>query len=318
MADFKWDEFPEEKAGEAGKFDWGSFPEEKKTNVPIKDTGFGSALHGAEQGATLGFSDEIRGAVGAAKDVAFDERYKLNDLVARYDVNRDQARAMLEKSRRDNPTSYLAGEIGGAGATSLVPGVGLARGAGALAALGQGAAYGAVSGLGNSQADLTKGDVAGAARDVGKGALTGGAVGGLVTPLGNAAIRGSKAITNPANIRALAENQPLLEKAAKYGAGAAGAALGATTTGGLGAGAGALLGTAISKAATESGAKVASAALKRVATAVENSPAFASKFGPALEAAAQKGGGSLAVTHELLSKKFPEYQRLLEESQQGQ
>ncbi len=210
MSDFNWDELPD--ATPQKGFNWDELPDAKTPNKPIQDTSLTSALHGAEQGATLGFSDEIRGALGAAKDVAMDDRYKLNDLVARYQVNRDQARAMLEKSKRDNPLSYTTGEVGGSTALSFVPGLGVAaKGASlagrALAAAGTGAALGAASGLGQSNADLTKGNFQGALNDTQSGAITGGIAGGVLTPLGETVGSGIKNFIDPEHLRGIAADR---------------------------------------------------------------------------------------------------------------
>jgi hypothetical protein len=90
----------------------------------------------------------------------------------------------------------------GAGAEAVTAGEAAATGAKALST-GQaireaaltGAKYGGIGGLGSSEADLTKGEIGGAARDVIEGAGMGGATGGTiqaVAPKIGAAVKGTK------------------------------------------------------------------------------------------------------------------------------
>ncbi len=137
-----------------------------------------SALAGAAEGASLGFADELVGAGKAAYKTAFGDK-TLSQLPETYRTERDQARGYLEKAQKDNPKSYLAGQIGGGVASSAaLPGIGAARGIGG--ALGLGAAYG----LGESNADLTKGEVGQAAKDAATGAAIGGVTHGAVSAVG--------------------------------------------------------------------------------------------------------------------------------------
>ena len=68
--------------------------------------------------------------------------------------------------------------MGGIAPTAALPAGAFAKGAGlaerALAGAKAGAVTGAITGLGSSQADITQGDVGGAARDVALGAGSGG------------------------------------------------------------------------------------------------------------------------------------------------
>jgi hypothetical protein len=96
--------------------------------------------------------------------------------------NRDDHRALLEKSRKDHPAASTGGELLGALALPI-PGGAAAKGAKFLARAGrsvaQGAGLGGAYGLGVSEADLAGGDIKGAAKDAAKGAAW-GAAGGAV------------------------------------------------------------------------------------------------------------------------------------------
>lgn len=119
------------------------------------------------QGATFGFSDEL----GALKDAALGQ--------GGYSANlRDRALARAQYER-DNPGTALSAEIGGAAATSLVPGLGAYRAATApaiAARLGPNAArY-----LGATAAGTTSGAITGAGTAP-EGERLGGAARGAVT-----------------------------------------------------------------------------------------------------------------------------------------
>lgn len=119
---------------------------------------------GALQGISLGYADEITGAIEAA----------LTDKT--YTQSRDEARASNSKAQEANPWTYGAGELGGGVATLLVPGA-----AGVGAGLKGAAALGAAGALGSSNADLTKGEVGGALLDTAIGGTI-GAVANKVVP----------------------------------------------------------------------------------------------------------------------------------------
>jgi len=114
---------------------------------------------GAAQGLSLGFRDELAGALkspmGAAKKAGSFLGYKpLNgdeDLAA-YLAERNASRALDEKAKKANPKSFLAGEIGGGVATAIVPGMGFTKGATAMNAVKAGLTGGSI-GAGNSRAD---------------------------------------------------------------------------------------------------------------------------------------------------------------------
>jgi hypothetical protein len=136
-----------------------------------------SAGRGAAQTASLGFADELAGGAEALLDKARGSGADLGDL---YRQHRDESRANYRAAQEANPNAYTAGEAAGVVGTMLIPGLGELGAAKTLggAVLG-GAALGAAQGLGSSEADLTKGDVGGAALDTGLGALVGGAAGAV-------------------------------------------------------------------------------------------------------------------------------------------
>lgn len=113
--------------------------EEKMPEDPAEYTMVESGLMGAAQGATLGFADELGGAVKtAAQVVTGDATFsQVNEL---YKKNRDVLRSEFDKAEQANPGSYMVGDIGGGVASALIPGtVGLkgAVAAGAVAGVGR-------------------------------------------------------------------------------------------------------------------------------------------------------------------------------------
>lgn len=137
---------------------------------------------GALQGVTGGFADEITGAIEHAI------------TGKRYAQARDESRANYKAAEEANPTASLAGNVGGGLASIFLPGAGVTRAATVAGRIGAGAALGGLAGLGNSEADLTKGDVAGAARDTAIGAAAGGALTGAAEGLGSIFGLGKKAV----------------------------------------------------------------------------------------------------------------------------
>jgi hypothetical protein len=106
-----------------------------------------SGTRGLAQGASMGFADEATGALEALWDKATKGDAKgFADL---YRQHRDESRANYDAAKKANPGTYGASQVGGAVATSLVPGLGEAN----LAKLG---VMGAAQGLGSSDADVTK------------------------------------------------------------------------------------------------------------------------------------------------------------------
>ncbi len=154
----------------------------RKEDAPSEGT---SALRGAEQGLTFGFADEIQGglealgqAVGvknAGSNSVADLEFQtpvgldLEQLKQVYLDRRDAQRSESKKAQDANPKSYMAGEVGGAVVSSMVPGLNVARGSSVLNAAARTAAGGALTGAGLSEAD----SFGGVAQDAGVGAIAG-------------------------------------------------------------------------------------------------------------------------------------------------
>lgn len=137
---------------------------------------------GALQGATLGFGDEIEGAMGGGlqalvnslPDSVRDELGLVKaDSGDAYRYVRDEDRAANAKAEAEHGNLYTGGNIAG-GLLVPIPG-GVAKTAGKAAL--QGAGLGAAAGLGSSDADLTKGEYGRAAVDTLVGGVTGAAGG---------------------------------------------------------------------------------------------------------------------------------------------
>jgi hypothetical protein len=137
----------------------------------------------AAQGATLGFSDEIGGAVAGAI-----EKAKGGEFGKGFDRFRAAEKAARESYKADQPAGAAGAELAGAVATpvnALLPGVKAAGNVGAggltrtMAALRAGAAGGALAGAGGSEGGLV---------DRAKGAAVGGVAGGVIGGAAGAAI----------------------------------------------------------------------------------------------------------------------------------
>lgn len=123
-----------------------------------------SFLRGAKQGVTLGFGDELTGAI---ESLFTDKSYK---------QARDEARANDKAAQAANPKTFMAGDLAGGVATSFVPGLGIAKGASTLAMAGKAALMGAASGLGNSD----KEDIGGQLQDAAVSGALSGATAGVI------------------------------------------------------------------------------------------------------------------------------------------
>jgi len=130
-----------------------------------------AGARGLAQGATLGFGDELYGAGrGALEKMSPSESTKDMSLKDLYQMYRDSQRAKNKSAEQAYPKTYLAGNVVGGIAPMALTGGSLP------AAVGAGAAMG----LGSSEADLTQGDIGGAAKDTAIGAglgLAGGMAG---------------------------------------------------------------------------------------------------------------------------------------------
>jgi hypothetical protein len=138
---------------------------------------------GAAQGATLGFGDEVGGAIQALGRRFLPEslggggeRDRGRSLAELYREERDGFRRDNLSAEASRPGAYFAGNVlGGLGTAAALPGAGVKTG---LQALKAGAGLGAAGSLGASGADLSRGEVGGALLDTtlgtGLGAVTGG------------------------------------------------------------------------------------------------------------------------------------------------
>jgi hypothetical protein len=157
---------------------------------PVTGTGYGAdvpeapeepglleaGVRGIKQGVTMGFGDEIEAGVRSA----FSDR--------KYTEIRDEIRAKDKAAQEAHPWGFGLGEVlGGVGSTVATGGLaGAATKLGAKGVAALAGAEGAVSAAGNSEADLTKGDVGGLAKDAAVGAATGATLGyGLHKVFGN-------------------------------------------------------------------------------------------------------------------------------------
>ncbi len=183
----------------------------------------GAALRGGGQGLTAGFSDELSGLYNAGDELGAQMRKRvglplgenyakdgpvLPALVARYREGRDGERRDFARASEAQGDVYGAGKLGGGAVSSIAaPG---ARGAGLVGRLAGGTTLGGFLGLGNSEADLTKGDVEGAASDTLHGAATGLATQGAMEV---AAAPFSMAATGFGNLKAKGAAADLANKA---------------------------------------------------------------------------------------------------------
>lgn len=183
MADNKedWEDVP---VSNQGSDDW--------EDMPLKNdfSGTRSALRGAGQGVTFGFADEMAGGLSALGSVFSDEKF--GDA---YKRSRDEARELNRLAQEANPISFGTGAAVGGVGSSLIPvvgqvgrlGQGATLGARVLGGMKAGAGLGAAAGVGMSEADLTKGEIGGLAKDAAVSGAFGGAFGGAIPAAGAAA-----------------------------------------------------------------------------------------------------------------------------------
>lgn len=303
---------------------------------------------GLLNGASFGLADELGAGAKAAMNaitgvtgpLAGDD---LSSIADDYRRNRDATRADFRAAAQANPKTAFAANIAGtianpltrlapeAEAESVVaspfknfpaaPGAPLFAEAPAAATAGSqllrgaanGAAQGAAMGFGNSEGE-TVGDIA---RDTAVGGVIGGAGGtagaGINQVANKAGAAASGALTNAAD--ELATNPAI--RAAAPGIGAA-----------MGGGLGGVVGHAThipgaSLAGVVAGkeflgpsiAKAVPWGLDRISDVVRASPGAFGKFAAPLQAAAQRGGNSLAATHFILQQTNPDYRELMRKMQ---
>jgi hypothetical protein len=135
-----------------------------------------SLARGAAQGATLGFADELTGALETGYDTLTGQA-DIMDLAAEYQRNRDESRAAYQDAETTNPMSYMSGNVAGGVATAFIPGLNVAKGTTLVASAGKAALAGGIAGFGTSDADLTEGEYGQAALDIAQGSALGGLMG---------------------------------------------------------------------------------------------------------------------------------------------
>lgn len=178
-----------------------------------EDTDFGSKAFstaaGATQGITFGLADELYAGINKIPGVQRASEYLTDKLAGTdtpyqeksYQQLRDEARGTYAQAQAENPKAYMAGEIGGGIATSLVP-----AGAATLPArLARAGVEGAAYGLGQSEADLTEGQIGKAAWDTAKGGMIGGLAGGVGEVAGKGLSKIGGYLKNPETYEQLAQ-----------------------------------------------------------------------------------------------------------------
>lgn len=176
-------------------------PEPPQVAAPAGPSRLDAFGRGVRQGATFGFADEIGGAVqgglqglanalpsGALEWAGIDNRYS-QDVGDTYRAARNDERAQDARAENAHRGFYLGGNLAGGLLTAPLMPAGGAKTLGQLMLQGAkvGAGAGAAYGLGASDADLTRGEFAGAAGDTTLGALLGGGFGGAAPPVARGA-----------------------------------------------------------------------------------------------------------------------------------
>lgn len=193
--------------------DWEDLPVEMQPILPEETSSLEAAKTGAFSGISMGFLDELAGAleaggqaigikglgapsiseVGLQTPKGFDTKA----LLEAYQKARDVRREQEKKAAEEAPLSYFAGQVAG-GAFTPVPGTGpmtLTR------SIGLGAGAGAVSALGQSEESLTTTEgLKETGKEVAAGTLLGGSLGAIVPAIPALAKKG----------KTFAESQPII------------------------------------------------------------------------------------------------------------
>jgi hypothetical protein len=263
-----------------------------------------SGLRGLAQGASMGFADEITGGL----ESAFTDKT--------YDQARDESRAAYHAAEKQNPGSYLTGQLAGSVAPLAIPGVGIAKGAGTAAAIGKAAVTGGVlgglTGVGTSEKDNLGGIAGDALTGAGIGSLAGVAGTGGSKLVQAAAPKVAGAIEGATNF-VKDKGAPLLDRvgdAAEAGAAAYGGLTGDWKPAGVISGARRLGGGAI--------AKMAGSVAEKLPDILRASPEVLGKYAQPLMSALERGGTSFAATNFILQSTDPEYRKMLTEMEENQ
>lgn len=138
------------------------------------------------QGGRIPSRPEYESVVKRAADETRDELGLKGGLVENYRRGRDEERAANKEAEERSPLQYGGAELAGSLAVPMPPVSKAAKGASWLSRVPEyavkAAPVGAAFGLGKSEADVTKGDVAGAVNDVEQGTKAAMLTGGLVGP----------------------------------------------------------------------------------------------------------------------------------------
>lgn len=269
-----------------------------------------SGLRGLAQGASLGFADEISGGLESAAGSL--------GLVPdkTYEQARDESRSAYHAAEKENPGSYLTGQLAGSIAPLAIPGVGVAKGAGTAAAIGKaaltGGVLGGLTGAGASEKDTMA--------DVAKDALTGAEVGSIAGVVGTG---GSKLLSAAAPKVAGAiegatkfvkdKSGPALSRAAdvaEVGAAAYGGVTGDWRPAGVISGARRLGGGAA--------VRVLGSVAEKLPDVLRSSPQMLGKYAQPLMSALERGGTSFAATNFVLQSTDPEYRKMLTDMAESQ
>lgn len=140
----------------------------------VTETTPGEAALRGGMGGFFPFLDEATGAIKALS-----ETKDVRRLPDAYRRHRDAERQRSDLAATEHPIEYRGSQVAGGLASAFVPGLNAAKGATVGAKMLKAAKVGGVYGLGESRADLTEGDVGGAALDAAKAAGTAGAMTGV-------------------------------------------------------------------------------------------------------------------------------------------
>jgi hypothetical protein len=130
-----------------------------------------SGAMGLAQGTSLGFADELGGAAKTAIDVVAGNA-SFSQISDQYKKNRDLLRKEFKEAEKDNPKSFMAGDITGGVATTLIPGLNVAKGLGAAVKVG--ALAGGASALGRTEEEDIQDQLVDTLMGAGFGAAAGG------------------------------------------------------------------------------------------------------------------------------------------------
>jgi hypothetical protein len=189
MADNKSDDLFEDVPYEESLFEDTPFNEDVPEITPGK-----ALAKGAQQGVSLGLSDELAGAAGALGYLSGSSKTpSREELLDIYRQARDEERKTVELANKQQPVMSGVGNLAGG---VLLPAGAIAKVPGLLNKIKQGtragAIIGAVGGAGLSEAELTQPSIENVgefARDVGMSTATGATLGAAL-PVAGAAISG--------------------------------------------------------------------------------------------------------------------------------